>query len=156
MNPELSAALVEKVRQAINPQRLVETATALMEIPSPTCSAGDVADRLASLLEQDGFVVERPVADWPKPPVVVVRFDTEGPGRVLKFDGHLDTVHLGSKPLIDDGHNFVALAGIPALTHGPAATGAHTLQERVSVQELIRVAQVYALTAVAYCSMSYG
>ena len=62
---------------------------------------------------------------------------------------------MGSKPVIDDGHNFVALAGIPALTHGPAATGAHTLKERVSVQELVRVAQVYALTAVAYCSMSH-
>jgi len=58
---------------------------------------------------------------------------------------------LGGKPFMDDGNTFAALAGIPALTHGPAATGAHTLDERVSLAELVRVAQVYALTALAYC-----
>jgi acetylornithine deacetylase/succinyl-diaminopimelate desuccinylase-like protein len=60
---------------------------------------------------------------------------------------------LGSKPFVDDGNTFSALAGIPALTHGPAATGAHTLQEQVSIAELVRVAQVYALTAIAYCAV---
>jgi len=29
--------------------------------------------------------------------------------------------------------------------------GAHTVNESVSLDELVRVAQVYALTAVAYC-----
>ena len=37
------------------------------------------------------------------------------------------------------------------LTHGPAAHGAHTTQERVSVDELLRVARVYALTALGFC-----
>ncbi|MBI2502384.1 MAG: M20/M25/M40 family metallo-hydrolase [Candidatus Latescibacteria bacterium] len=58
---------------------------------------------------------------------------------------------LGGKPFMDDGNTFAALAGIPALTHGPAATGAHTLDERVTLGELVRVARVYALTALAYC-----
>ena len=35
----------------------------------------------------------------------------------------------GGKPFVDDGNLFAQLAGIPALTHGPAATGAHTLDE---------------------------
>jgi acetylornithine deacetylase/succinyl-diaminopimelate desuccinylase-like protein len=60
---------------------------------------------------------------------------------------------LGGKPFVDDGNTFAALAGIPPLTHGPDATGAHTLHERVPVAELVRVAQVYALTAIGYCPM---
>lgn len=58
---------------------------------------------------------------------------------------------LGSKPFVDDGNTFAGLAGIPALSHGPAATGAHTLHEEVALDDLVRVAQVYALTAVGYC-----
>jgi acetylornithine deacetylase/succinyl-diaminopimelate desuccinylase-like protein len=57
----------------------------------------------------------------------------------------------GGKPFVDDGNTLSIIGGVPAITHGPAATGAHTLQECVSVQELVRVAQVYALTAIGYC-----
>ena len=62
---------------------------------------------------------------------------------------------LGAKPFVDDGNTYGPLAAIPAITHGPAATGAHTLDERVSLDELVRVAQVYALTAVAYCTPNH-
>ncbi len=58
---------------------------------------------------------------------------------------------LGGKPFADDGNGFFAQAGIPPLTHGPAATGAHTLEECAPIDELVRVAWVYALTALAYC-----
>ena len=58
---------------------------------------------------------------------------------------------LGGKPFVDDGNVFYNRAGIPALTHGPLALGAHTTEETVSLDELVRVARVYALTAVAYC-----
>ena len=34
---------------------------------------------------------------------------------------------------------------------GPNATGAHTIDESCPVSELVRVAQVYALAALAYC-----
>ena len=57
----------------------------------------------------------------------------------------------GTKPFVDDGNVFSSLGGIPALTHGPAATGAHTMEESVPVAELERVARVYALTAASYC-----
>ena len=56
------------------------------------------------------------------------------------------------KPFLDDGNRFCAQAGIPAITHGPAATGAHTTEERVPVAELVRVARVYAATAVNFCA----
>jgi acetylornithine deacetylase/succinyl-diaminopimelate desuccinylase-like protein len=58
---------------------------------------------------------------------------------------------IGAKPFCDDGNSFWSLAGVPAITHGPLAGGAHTLNEWVSIDDLMRVALVYALTAVVYC-----
>jgi acetylornithine deacetylase/succinyl-diaminopimelate desuccinylase-like protein len=58
---------------------------------------------------------------------------------------------IGAKPFADDGNKFVNLAGIPAITHGPAALGAHTTSEEVPLAELERVAMVYAATAIEFC-----
>ena len=58
----------------------------------------------------------------------------------------------GSKPFVDDGNAFVAAGGVPAITHGPAALGAHTVNEECPVAELVRVAAVYALTAITFCA----
>lgn len=58
----------------------------------------------------------------------------------------------GPKPFIDDGNSFWAVGKMPAITHGPRAGGQHTLKEWVSIEDLMRVAQLYALTAVAYCA----
>jgi acetylornithine deacetylase/succinyl-diaminopimelate desuccinylase-like protein len=59
----------------------------------------------------------------------------------------------GAKPFVDDGNSFWSLAHVPAITHGPRAGGAHTLNEWVSIDDLVRVARVYALTAAAYCTL---
>ena len=88
----------DNVLEAIDPQRLIDTAKALIAVPSPTLDAGTAADALASILAAEGFAVERPPADWPQAPAVVARFDSGQPGRVLQFDGHLDTVHLPFVP----------------------------------------------------------
>ena len=58
---------------------------------------------------------------------------------------------LGPKTFVDDGCRFITEAGIPAITHGPVAKGAHTVNEEVSIDELKRVALTYALTAVLFC-----
>ena len=63
---------------------------------------------------------------------------------------------VGAKPFCDDGNSFWSLARIPAITHGPLAGGAHTHNEWVSIDDLVRVAHVYALTAVAYCGSEGG
>ncbi len=63
---------------------------------------------------------------------------------------------VGAKPFCDDGNSFWALAGVPAITHGPNAGGAHTLNEWVSIEDLERVALLYALTAACYCSGERG
>jgi acetylornithine deacetylase/succinyl-diaminopimelate desuccinylase-like protein len=94
----------ERVLAAIRPDRLLRTAQELVAVPSPTRSAGAVADKLAEILKDDGFTVERPIADWPDSPAVVVRYTSGRPGRVLQFDGHLDTVHLPFvPPRFEDG-----------------------------------------------------
>ena len=61
------------------------------------------------------------------------------------------TVPFGAKPFCDDCNTFWELAKIPGITHGPTASGAHTLSEWVSIDDLVRVAHVYALTAVGFC-----
>ena len=94
----MDGELVGMIDRHIDERRLADTALSLISVPSPTCSAGEVADLLADLLAGDGFAVERPEADWPEAPAVVVRLDTGKPGKVLQFDGHLDTVHL---PFVD-------------------------------------------------------
>ena len=95
---------LERLRGAIQVERLIDTASQLIEVPSPTRSAGPAADRLSALLSQDGFEVSRPKAAWPESPAVVVKLDTGRPGRTIQFNGHLDTVHLPFvKPRIAEG-----------------------------------------------------
>ena len=83
---------------AVDQDRLTATATALMEVPSPTGQAGAAADRLAELLAADGFAVERMAAGHPDAAAVITRLASERPGPTLQFDGHLDTVHLPYRP----------------------------------------------------------
>src|SRR6185437_16412459 len=95
----------EHLRQAVNRQRLLDTARQLVAVPSRTAEGGAVADCLADLLRADGFTVERPAANHPSAPAVVVRFDSGKPGRTLQYNGHLDTVHLPFvPPAIQDGN----------------------------------------------------
>jgi acetylornithine deacetylase/succinyl-diaminopimelate desuccinylase-like protein len=56
----------------------------------------------------------------------------------------------GPKPFVDDGNTFYGLVRVPAITHGPRAGGQHTLHEWVDIDDLVRVATLYALTAAHY------
>lgn len=94
----LASDVLEQVQNAVDEARLLATATSLVATPSPTRSAAEVAGRLAELLQSEGFSVERPDAAWPESPAVVGRFESGRPGRVLQFNGHLDTVHLPFVP----------------------------------------------------------
>jgi acetylornithine deacetylase/succinyl-diaminopimelate desuccinylase-like protein len=58
---------------------------------------------------------------------------------------------LGPKPFVDDGNSFGALGGIPAITHGPRAGGQHTVSEWVEIDDLVRIAGLYAAIAVEFC-----
>jgi acetylornithine deacetylase/succinyl-diaminopimelate desuccinylase-like protein len=111
----------DRLRGAVNRQRLVDTAIQLIAVPSRTGEAGAVSDRLAQLLADDGFRVERPAAGHPAAPAVVVRFHSGKPGRTLQFNGHLDTVHLPFvPPAIADGR--ITGSGSSDMKAGIAAT----------------------------------
>jgi acetylornithine deacetylase/succinyl-diaminopimelate desuccinylase-like protein len=58
---------------------------------------------------------------------------------------------VGAKPFVDDGNCFWGRARIAAITHGPRAGGQHTVNEWVSIDDLVRVAALYAQVAVTYC-----
>lgn len=58
---------------------------------------------------------------------------------------------IGPKPFVDDGNSFAALGGVPAITHGPRAGGQHTVSEWVEIDDLTRVAWLYAAVAVEFC-----
>jgi succinyl-diaminopimelate desuccinylase len=97
-------ATLSRVKSHVNRGRLLKTAQALIEVPSPTCSAGAAADRLAQILEHDGFVVDRPSGGYAAAPAVAVRLVGAKPGPTLQFNGHLDTVHLPFElPRIEGG-----------------------------------------------------
>lgn len=59
----------------------------------------------------------------------------------------------GPKPFVDDGNSFYHLARVPAITHGPRAGGQHTVHEWVEVDDMVRVAAVYACTAAEFCKV---
>ena len=104
MDNASDAGRTERIRRAVNRERLIETAIELISLPSPTRSAGAAADCLAEILAGDGFEVQRPEADWPDAPAVVVRLESDRAGPTLQFDGHLDTVHLPFvPPALEDG-----------------------------------------------------
>lgn len=60
----------------------------------------------------------------------------------------------GPKPFVDDGNSFWALKQIPAITHGPRAGGQHTEAEWVDIDDMARVAVLYAATALEYCPLA--
>ena len=55
---KISTAIADRLRAAINRQRLVDTAVRLIEVPSRTGEAGAALDCLARMLTEDGFTVE--------------------------------------------------------------------------------------------------
>jgi acetylornithine deacetylase/succinyl-diaminopimelate desuccinylase-like protein len=57
----------------------------------------------------------------------------------------------GPKRFVDDGNSFYGLAGVPAITHGPKAGGQHTVEEWASLDDMVRVAQLYAVVASLFC-----
>ncbi len=120
----VTSETLHTIRQAADRERLLSTARRLIDIPSPTCDAGAVADALAAMLTDEGFDVERPAGGSAKAPAVAVRFDSGQPGRTLQFNGHLDTVHLPFTASAVDGDRLTGSgasdmkAGVAAMVEG--------------------------------------
>jgi acetylornithine deacetylase/succinyl-diaminopimelate desuccinylase-like protein len=91
---EITPAIVHAVKSAVNRQRLIETAVRLIAAQSWTGEAEKACDCLDEILSSDGWEVDRPAAGHPRSPAVVTHLKSSRPGRILQFNGHLDTVHL--------------------------------------------------------------
>jgi acetylornithine deacetylase/succinyl-diaminopimelate desuccinylase-like protein len=117
---EILAATAERIKASVDRRRLIAIAQRLIAAPSPTGQAGPAAAALAAVLTEEGFAVKRPAAGHPDAPAVVVRLEGPRPGRVLQFDGHLDTVHLPFKPPGMVGENLTG-SGASDMKGGLAA-----------------------------------
>lgn len=113
-------ALLDRVRSHVRRDRLVDTATRLVAVPSPTGDAGAVLDTLADLLRADGIPVRREAATHPKAPAVLARLESGRPGKCLQFNGHLDVVHLPFVPPSVEG-NLLRGSGSCDMKGGTAA-----------------------------------
>src|SRR5206468_790536 len=126
----------EGLARYVDRRRLVEIARRLIAAPSPTGRAGAAAEVLAAILAEEGFAVDRPEATHPEAPAVVARLVGPRPGRVLQFDGHLDTVHLPFVPPGVDG-DLLTGSGAADMKAGVAA----------AVEALLALRDAEALTA---------
>ena len=57
-----------------------------------------------------------------------------------------------AKPFVDDGNSFWSIANVPTVTHGPRAAGQHTVNEWISIEDMVRTAAVYVATSVDFCA----
>jgi acetylornithine deacetylase/succinyl-diaminopimelate desuccinylase-like protein len=89
---------IESIRSQVRRDRLLDTATRLVSVPSPTGNAGAVLDTLAEMFRADRFPVQREAAGHANAPAVLVRLDSGRAGKCLQFNGHLDVVHLPFVP----------------------------------------------------------
>lgn len=122
----------------------------------PGTKKAEVERQLQDIFDEVGRRVGTQIAGEFHPMRDAFLLDADDPF-VAAFQGAHEAVAkqrlpVGAKPFVDDGNSFWSLAQVPAITHGPRAGGAHTLNEWVSIDDLVRVARVYALTAVAYCA----
>jgi acetylornithine deacetylase/succinyl-diaminopimelate desuccinylase-like protein len=106
--------------EAVDRERLLDTAVRLIGAPSWTGEAGAALDQLAAILAADGFRVERPAAGHPSAPALVVRLSGPAPGPTIQFNGHLDTVHLPFVPPAVSGGRLTG-SGASDMKGGTAA-----------------------------------
>lgn len=117
---QISSDVVEQLKRHVNRQRLLETATQLMEIPSQTGEAGPALNSLADILKSEGFAVKRVEAGYPDAPAVVSFYDSGNPSRVLEVCCHMDTPNLPFVPPRFEGDRLTG-SGAAKMKGGIAA-----------------------------------
>ncbi len=79
----------------IDPEAIARDTLAFVEVKSETCTEGPGSDFLADLLRREGFEVERDDVE-PDRPNIYTRIAGTGGGSALAFNGHTDTIPIGS------------------------------------------------------------
>ena len=93
----IDPALVSAVVAAVDRERVVATAAALVAVPSPTGAEEAAADLLADELADAGCAVTKQEIE-PGRANAVGRVRGVGEGPTLMFNGHLDTSYSGDEP----------------------------------------------------------
>jgi acetylornithine deacetylase len=115
MSEPTAAEQRDRLIAAVDEARLVATASSFVDIPSPTGSEQEMAERMRDVLEAMGLAVSWQEVEDGRPNVVG-RLEGSGGAPSLMFNGHMDTsysgreAHLRSKPgfqphaEVRDGH----------------------------------------------------
>jgi len=93
----IPADAIRLVGEAVDRDRLVETATELVAIPSPTGREEEAADYLCTVFSDLGLTTIQQRIE-PGRANAVGRLAGAGVGRSLMFNGHLDTSYSGDEP----------------------------------------------------------
>jgi acetylornithine deacetylase/succinyl-diaminopimelate desuccinylase-like protein len=89
----------------VKERRLVDTAAALVDVPSPTGSEEAVAGEVLARCEALGLRTVLQEVETGRPNVVGV-LPGQGGGRTLMFNGHMDTSYSGAEPHLRDKPGF--------------------------------------------------
>jgi acetylornithine deacetylase/succinyl-diaminopimelate desuccinylase-like protein len=101
-----SAEVVADLVARVDPERLLQTTMALVEIASPSGQERAVAERYAELLSNNGLRVDLD-SEFPESPTVIARLRGAGQGRTLQLEGHTDTVaQPHAPPVTRDGRIY--------------------------------------------------
>jgi acetylornithine deacetylase len=92
-----SAERRARLAEAVDPARLVATASAFVDISSPTGSEEEMAGAVSEELEAMGLQVSWQEVEAGRPNVVG-RLEGTGGGPSLMFNGHMDTSYSGREP----------------------------------------------------------
>jgi len=95
----------------VDADRLVRTACALVDIPSPTGSEQAMGERMAELLDEAGLRVQWQQVEEGRPNVLGVR-EGAGGGPSLMFNGHMDTSYSGREPWLRGKPGFAPHASV--------------------------------------------
>ena len=89
--------LAERLIQCVDEQRLVETACAYVNTPSPTGSEQAMAETVRGAFEDTGLVVTWQEVEEGRPNVLGA-LEGAAAGATLMFNGHMDTSYSGREP----------------------------------------------------------
>lgn len=89
--------LAERLIQCVDERRLVDTACAYVNTPSPTGSEQLMGETVRAAFEEAGLGVTWQEVEEGRPNVIGT-LEGEGGGRTLMFNGHMDTSYSGGEP----------------------------------------------------------
>jgi acetylornithine deacetylase len=93
----MDAKLAEKILGCVSEERIVSMACDVINIPSPTGEEGAMAAYLRRAMEELGLAVSWQEVEEGRPNVVG-RWEGQGVGKSLMFNGHMDTSNTGREP----------------------------------------------------------